>query len=334
MSSIKQVAQVAGVSVTTVSYVLNDKGNISPETRQKVLRVIEELNYKPSVRGRSLRAQQSHIIGYAWRAPLDLREGNPVLDSFLHEVINLLEDQNFHVLIFNDPRETKLETYRDLVNSERVDGFILANTEVDDQRVAYLHEADFPFVSFGRSASPLDAETAWVDIDGHAGIYQATEHLIQQGHEQIALLGWPQRSVAGDARQAGYIQALADYGLPFNPDYIMAGDNLVTAAYVNTRRLMSLAQPPSAIVALSDIMALGAGRYLNEGGLRVALTGFDDTPTAEYITPPLTSLRQPIEQVAALLVEMLLKQLRGEALDQAQHILKPELIIRASSLIQ
>ena len=140
MSSIKEVAKAAGVSVTTVSYVLNNKGHISPKTRQRVLQVIEEMGYTRSIQARNLRDQQSRTIGYAWRTPLDTHEGNPVLDAFLHQVMLLLEAQGFHLLIFHDPAETNLDIYRDLIKSRRVDAFILANTEANDTRVVYLYE--------------------------------------------------------------------------------------------------------------------------------------------------------------------------------------------------
>jgi DNA-binding LacI/PurR family transcriptional regulator len=333
MSSIKEIAKAAGVSVTTVSYVLNGKGNLSPQTRQHVLEVIQRLNYTPNIRARNLRTQESRIVGYAWPMPLTPREGSPVLDTFLRETLVRLEALGFHILLFNEPAQDKLRVYSELIDSGRVDGFILSNTEAQDERIAFLHEKGIPFVSFGRSASPLDALTAWVDIDGCAGVKMAMQHLIEQGHERIGLLCWPENSVAGDARFQGYQEALEEYQLLFDPALIFRGENRVSIAYENTHYMMTQPDPPTAIVALSDTLAIGALSCLQELGMSAAVIGYDDIPGAEYTAPPLSSVRQPIEEVALLLVEMLHKQLRGEPLPETHSMLKPELIVRMSSLI-
>lgn len=332
MTSIKEVARAAGVSVTTVSYVLNDKGNISPETRQRVLDVIQQLGYTPSTQARNLREQQARIIGYPWRAPLDLHEGNPVLDTFLHAVIQGLEATGRHLLIFDDPIDKSVPTFSEMIDSQRVDGFIIANTEDHDPRIAFLHERRVPFTMFGRTNSPLDDKVAWVDVDGCAGLWLATTHLLEQGHQRIGFIGWPPNSVAGDARYSGYTQALYEHDMTLDPTLIVRCENLVPEGYQAAKQLMSLAEPPTGVVALSDILAIGALRYFNEHHLAIALTGFDDIPTAEYISPPLTTLRQPIAEVAERLVSMLLAQLQGDALEESHYLLQPELIVRSSSL--
>jgi DNA-binding LacI/PurR family transcriptional regulator len=335
MSSIKEVAQIAGVSVTTVSYVLNNKGHIRPETRQHVLKVIEQLGYRRSSQARNLRDGQSRIIGYAWRAPETEAEleGNPILDSFLNSVIKGLEAHGLHLLVFNDPTESEVDLYDDLIKSRRLDGFILAKTQQDDHRVAFLQAVGFPFVAFGRTNTPLDADTAWVDVDGEAGIFAATQHLIEQGHQQIGLIAWPDFSVTGEHRIMGYQRALAQAGIAYDPRLTVRQENFVSEGYRGAAQLLCAPHPPSAIVTVCDTLALGALRYINEQGLQVAITGYDDIPVAKFLNPPLTTLRQPIRAVAERLVEMLLIQLQGEALPQKHHLLSPELIIRASSVL-
>ncbi|NOG52062.1 MAG: LacI family DNA-binding transcriptional regulator [Chloroflexi bacterium] len=166
MPSIRDVAEEAGVSVATVSLVLNEKGSISPETRQRVLEVVDRLGYIRS-RARSLRDNQSRVIGYAWDKQRS--EFNPVLDSFLYAILRNAEAHGRNVLVFSAEDSTDVAIYRELAAAKRVDGFVLSHTVQDDPRFVYLHEAGVPFVAFGRSNTPLDDEVFWVDVDGQAG---------------------------------------------------------------------------------------------------------------------------------------------------------------------
>lgn len=332
MSSIKDVARAADVSITTVSLVLNGKGNISPETRQRVLQVVDEMGYVRSIQARNLRDNQSRVVGYAWDAQRS--EFNPVLDNFLYELVRLTEAEGRHLLLYTTETEGTATTYRQLVESKRVDGFILSHTNQGDERFGLLHEMNVPFVSFGRSASEWDDITYWVDTDGQAGMFAVTNHLIEQGHERIAIIAWPMGSVSGDGRYAGYLDAMRASNLEIMSEWVVRAENYIANGYQAAQELMGSAKPPTAVVTVSDVLALGAMRYFSEQGLRIAVTGFDNTPIAEFMYPPLTSVRQPIEKVAALLVDMLLAQLDGVPVAVKKHLLEPELIIRASSTLE
>lgn len=330
MPSIKEVARAAGVSVTTVSFVLNNKGNISDETRQRVLNVIADLDYTPSAHARNLRDNQARVVGYAWDKNRD--RFNPVLDNFLYEMLRLCEQAGRNLLLFSNDAEIGLEPYRSLIDSRRVDGFILSHTRQNDPRFEYLYNAHIPFAAFGRSNSPIDELVAWVDVDGSAGTAATTQHLMEQGHERIAFIGWPVGSVSGDRRHAGYVTTTQQAGLPQPETYVVRATNDSASGYQAAQTLLSLPTPPTAIVCVSDVIALGVLRYMMESGCRVAVTGFDDTPIAEFSYPALTSVRQPIAQVAELLVEMLFLQLDDRDFIAPHHLLKPELVVRASSL--
>ena len=329
MASIKDVAERAGVSVTTVSLVLNNKGNIRPETRDRVLQAVEELSYTRNIRARNLRERQSRIIGYAQMKERD--EFNPLLDRFLFKLAQMIEEADYHILLFNTSKMDLVASYHELIQNQRVDGFVLSFTEQNDPRFRYLYERDFPFVAFGRSVTEMDEVTHWVDVDGRYGIYQATQHLIEQGHRLIAFLGWPEGSASGDLRYHGYEDALHDYNLPFNPDLVRRTENYISNGYACAKQLLAVTPAPTAVVIVSDALAIGVLQYFNQTHASIAVTGFDDTPTAEYMHPALTSVRQPITQVARILTDMLLDQLSGHKVATKQHVLKPELIIRESS---
>jgi DNA-binding LacI/PurR family transcriptional regulator len=333
MSSIKEVAKTAGVSVTTVSYVLNNKGNISPETRKRVLEAVEKLGYVRSASAKNLRESRARIVGYAWSIAPNLRTHNTVLEEFLHYIMINIEAQGMHLLMFQAPLGNGLSVFEDLIKSRRVDGFIISHTQQDDERMAYLYEVGFPFVAFGQSNTSIDEEVFWVDVDGAAGIYQATEHLIQQGHRRIAMLRWSELSISGNVRFRGYVDALQHYQLGFDPSLVGVCENTITSGYEGAMRLMALEQPPTAVVAVSDTIALGALQAFKEFDQTIAITGFDDMPLAEYTTPSLTSVRQPIPEVAALVVDLLMLQLTEDNPQPQQHILTPELIIRESSTV-
>lgn len=331
MPSIRDVAQQAGVSVATVSLVLNDKGNISPETRLRVLEVVAELGYIRSARARSLRDQQSRVIGYAW----DKRrsEFNPVLDNFLYAMLRHAEANGRNLLLFSTESSTEVDTYRDLVVSKRVDGFVLSHTVQDDPRFVYLHESGVPFVAFGRSNTPLDNDVHWVDVDGQSGTHAATEHLIQHGHRRIGFIGWPVGSVSGDSRWLGYVRALRECDIMPDPAIEIRTENVIRDGFTAGEKLLKSANPPTAVVCVSDVLAAGVLRAFNAAGATIAVTGFDDTPIAEFMHPALTSLRQPVGRAAEVLIEMLLAQLDSHPMTLRQALLQPELIIRESSTL-
>lgn len=331
MTDIKQVAKAAGVSVTTVSLVLNNKGSISPETRAHVLQVVERLGYTRSVHARNLRDNQARVIGYTWDRK---RSGfNPVLDNFLYEMVRLSEEQGRHLLLFTTDTDNVTESYRALIRSKRVDGFLLSHTERNDERVAYLHAARVPFVAFGRSLSPMDEHTHWADVDGRAGLLQVIAHLAGLGHQRIGMITWPIGSASGDSRYAGYVDGLHAHGIAYDEALVMRTTNDSDSGYAAARDLLNQPEPPTAIACVSDIIAFGAQRYLIEHGLQVALTGFDDTPIANFVVPSLTTVRQPLERIAEVISDMMGAQIDGQVVEQKQHLLEPELIIRQSSVI-
>jgi DNA-binding LacI/PurR family transcriptional regulator len=332
--TIKDVARRAGVSIATVSYVLNRSASVSEATRARVLEAVAELGYRPSAIARGLRAQESRVIGYSWlRVPAD--RWHPILDRFLYSMTEAAEAQGYQILTFTRAQGDKpWLPYQELLLTGRVDGFILSETNRDDERISYLLERGFPFVAFGRANEEWDFP--YLDVDNEAGLRLAVDHLVALGHRRIGLIAWPEPSLVGHYRYRGYVLALESAGISLDPAWIVRTEHTEAAGRQAMRTLLDLPprHRPTAVVAVSDLMAIGAINATYEAGLHpgrdVAVVGFDDIPTAQYLRPSLTTLRQPIDEVGERVVNMLLQLIRGEELAQRRVLLAPTLIVRES----
>ena len=335
MATIRDVAKEAGVSIATVSYVLNNTKHVSEETRRRVLEAARKLGYRPSNIARGLRARRSHALGYSWR-PMPGGEINVILDTFLESMAIAAARHDYHIIAYPTTTESdEVQFYRDLVEAERVDGFVLSNTNYDDPRIRFLLDAGVPFVAFGRS-NP-DWDFPWVDVDGAAGMRKAVEHLVSLGHTRIAFIAWPEGSLSGEERLRGYLAGMEAAGLSIDEAWVLRGEMRHEVGYEAARAFMRLpaAQRPTAIIAVSDLMAVGAMNALADMGIRVghsvAVVGFDDIPMARYLRPPLTTLRQPIADIGEKVIDMLMKHLAGEEPEQCHVLVEPELVVRQST---
>lgn len=331
--TIVDVARRAGVSRQTVSNVLNAPQRVAATTRSRVGRAIDDLGYRPHRGAQHLRRQATGLIGY--RVPSS-RGGrlNPVLDRFLHDLCDSARDGGRNLLLFTPaPGQDELAAYEELVSTRAVDGFVLSETVRDDPRVAHLAALGAPMVAFGRTAVSLPH--ARVDVDGAAGVAAAVRRLAAAGHRRVAFAGWPHGSMVGDDRARGWSTAVERLGLDDDPgldrrmidDPDRAAD--ATLAWVRGPR------PPSAVVAVSNELAIGVVRGARRGGVPVgrdgglALIAFDDSPVAPLITPPLTTLRQPLEVVGRELIRLLDARIEGDDSD-VELLLEPMLVPRAS----
>jgi DNA-binding LacI/PurR family transcriptional regulator len=334
MSTIKDVAREAGVTSATVSYVLNNTGRVSETTRQRVLAAATHLNYRPSITAQNLRAGQSRIIGYAWHLELP-GERSVVMQQFLYTMSLAAERAGYHVLTFVADSADPVSSYLQLADTGRVDGFVLAYTNRDDPRIRHLLDLQIPFASFGRAND--DWDFPYVDVDGANGMSQAVNHLLDRGHRRIGLITWQPSSLTGEYRCLGYRQALEQAGISFDPRWQVYAENTTEAGFQAAQELMTLppALRPTAIACVSDIIAIGAMQFLSQSGYRVgpdvAVTGFDDIPTSALLTPALTSVHQPLDEVGDRVVGLLLEMLRGTPPRERHLLLQPRLIVRESS---
>lgn len=336
--TLKQVASTAGVSYQTVSKVLNRQIQVSKETEERIWDAARSLGYRPSFVARSLRAQRAFTIGYSW-PPSPPDQENIILDQFLQSMFLAAEERGYYLLCFpyHTDIDKHLATYRELMETRRVDGFILSNIEYNDPRVHLLLECNFPFVGFGRS-NP-DVIFPWVDVDGGLGIRQSVLHLVDLGHRKIAALAWPLDSRVGDNRMDGYFSAFREAGLVPDEEWIKRGEGVFEFGYQATLELLDLPDDcrPTALIALNDMMALGAIQAATSRGLVVgadfAVAGFDDAPMVQYTSPPLTTLRQPITEIGQRIISMLMEFInRGSFPDLPTVLVAPQLIVRGSTM--
>jgi DNA-binding LacI/PurR family transcriptional regulator len=334
MPTIKDVAREAGVSIATVSYVLNNKPSaVSEETRQRVLDTINRLGYTRNITARNLRSSRTRLIGYALQVTSDYRP-NSILEHFTFHLAQAASAAGYHVLTFTYSQEDAVPIYDELVRTGRLDAFVLSSTLIDDRRIAYLLDQDFPFVSFGRSNPHWDFN--WVDTDGQAGVFDAVDYLVGLGHRRIAMVTWPEGSLTGNMRLAGYEQALYQAGIPLRAEYIIRseyGEAVGRHVFDQLDRLPASEQP-TAIVTVSDMTAISvmgeAERRGHVVGKTLSVIGFDDELLSQYLRPSLTSLRQPIQAISQELIAMLSTILKDRAAPTRQVLLKPELIVRES----
>jgi len=332
--TLKDIAQRVGKSVTTVSRALHDFDDVSPETKAEVRSIAEELGYIPNIYAQRLQKKRTDTIGFIMPT-FGPRFSDPFFSEFLAGIGNQAAELGFDLLVSTRPPGTmELQAYDKIVRSPRVDGFIIVRTRQQDQRIQYLSQMGIPFVAFGRMLDQNDY--AYVDEDGEYGMSLITCHLADLGHKRIAYLDAPQQFMFAHYRRQGFLAGLEDNNIEVDHELVLTGDMTQRAGYQLAMDLLTTEDPPSAVVACNDLMALGAISAAQQLGLVVgddiAITGFDNIPLAEHCHPPLTTVHQPIYQIGEMVCEMLIKQIRAEHLEKKQIILQPSLMVRQSTI--
>lgn len=330
--TLKTIAQEAGLSITTVSRALAGYDDVNEDTRKRILDIAERLGYQPNLIARHLRSKSTNTIGMV------IPRTAYFSDSFFMELLagvgRQAAEYGYDLLLSAQlPGEEELAAYRRMVAGSRVDGVALARVLRHDPRIDYLREVRHPFVAFGCSD---DGNTyPYIDVDGATGVSHLVEHFASYGHRRIAMILSPWDLAFTVRRHAGYRQGLEQAGLEYREDYVVMGDLTQQSGAAATHRLLDLPEPPTAIIACNDLMALGAMSAVSQHGLRVghdiAVAGFDDIPAAGNARPALTTVRQPIYEIGRQLVGILVRLIKGQTLDEPHVLIVPDLIIRASS---
>ncbi|HEU5157704.1 MAG TPA: LacI family DNA-binding transcriptional regulator [Streptosporangiaceae bacterium] len=322
------MAAAAGVSRQTVSNVLNAPGRVAPATTERVRRAIDELGYRPNRAARNLRGRTSGCIGFKIHASAGVSN---LLDRFLHALAAAAETAGYHVLIFAPaPVDEELAAYQDLIRTGTVDGFVLADVAHEDRRLPWFAKQGIPFVCFGRPWGHEDGRFAWADVDGAYGVARAVDHLIALGHRRVAYLGWPAGTGFGDERRAGWRQAMRRHGAATGGLDGACPEDVATATKA-AGALLVQPDPPTAFACGSDTFAVAAriaGGVDSAGLPNVEVVGFDDSPAAMLMSPPMSSVRQPVTEVARHLVGLLVDQLRGSDVPPEGVMFRPELVSR------
>lgn len=331
--TLEEVAKLAGVSRSTVSRVINNHPNVRPEVRERVWRIIREVGYQPHAAARSLATNRTQIIGMLIPESVTTLFTDPFFALLLRGATEACNSHQYQLILSLFTASTdRQEMYHRILRSNSLDGAIVASASLDDPLIPNLLHDRVPFISIGRYP---DERVHYVDVDNIEGARMAVEHLIRLGHRRIATITGPLDMVAGQDRLTGYRQALEARGIPVEEELIVEGDFTESGGMAAMQRLLPAS--PSAVFVASDMMAIGALKALRQADLQVphdvALVSFDDVPLASAIEPPLTTVRQPIERMGSMAVEVLLSVLQTSPQEEAptQRIVLPtELVIRAS----
>jgi len=327
MITIREVAQHAQVSVTTVSHVINGTRFVSEEAKTRVQAAVAALNYVPSAVARSLKSSRTHTVGM-----MIPNNSNP----YFAEIIRGIEDAcfaaGFNVILCNsDDDPHKQAAYVRVLSEKQVDGLIVLSSGGDPELLDTLRSASMPQVVVDREIDDLAADLVEVDHEGGARL--AVEHLIELGHRRIACISGPHALSSARQRVQGWRSALQAAGLVCDVTMVAHGHFTAEGGHAAMRALQPL--QPSAVFASNDLMAIGAICAAAEAGLRVpqdlSIIGFDDIALAAYSNPPLTTIAQPKHQTGELAARMLMQRIAKPGGPLQREILRPTLVLRRST---
>ncbi|MBN2394789.1 MAG: LacI family DNA-binding transcriptional regulator [Anaerolineae bacterium] len=327
--TIQDVAEAAGVSRQTVSRAINNRGEISPETRAQILRLAEEMNYRPSSIARGLATQHTGTLGLI--VP-------DVANPFFAEVALGAEHEayaagyNVFLCNTNEDPQREIAVLRSL-EEKRVDGVILCSSRVDDDtlREALGHHASVVLVNRRLNGDDFGC----VIIDDEKGGHDITRHLLNTEHRAIGFLSGPPASRSGQKRMAGYCAAMAEAGIACDPEWMRPCSPSVEGGHEVAKALLNDHPEITALFCYNDLVAIGALQASQDLELAIpdalAIVGFDDIPLAALVTPPLTTCRVSRYEMGAQAMDMLLERVKGCTTECQQVLIQPELVIRASA---
>ncbi len=328
VATIRDVARAASVSTSTVSHVINGTRYVSPETRQRVLQAMSELNYSPNRLARSLRNNRTLTLGV-----LLPNSANPFFAEVLLGIENVCFERGYNIIMGNasDDPQRELE-YLQVWLSRQVDGILLISTGAYNDSLTLLASHETPVVMVDRTAGiPTMDEILTANKQG--GLL-ATRYLLERGHRRIGCITGPSYLTPSAERVEGYAEALRAAGVPLNEALIVTGDFLHASGYRACQHMLGLADPPTAIFACNDLMAVGALCAVHEAGLHVpddvSVIGYDDIPLASYTVPRLTTIAQPAREIGQLAAERLIARLQQATAAPAHQQLPVRLVERDS----
>jgi len=329
-ATIKDVAQLAQVSTTTVSHVVNNTRAVNPATRARVLGAMSTLGYQPNILARSLRKGVTKTIGL-----IVPDASNPFFAEVARKIEDLGFKQGYSVILCNSDNDPiKQTSYINTLLAKRVDGVIFISSDSAPSDLSRLVDNHIPLVVADRDVSLEFADVVLLDNE-RAG-YEATRHLLELGHRNIACITGPYDLSPSMQRMEGFKRCLSEFGIQFQPQLIQTGDFSIQSGKVATLRLLSAGPKPTAIFALNDMMAIGAMSAVNQAGLSIpgdmSLIGFDNIELAGMVTPSLTTVAQPIPEIARQATSLLIERLAGTRNGSNQKvILSAELLLRDST---
>lgn len=330
MSTIQDVARLAGVAPITVSRAINNSGYVSAETRRKVEAAIAQLNYVPNTVARSLRLKQTHTLALVLT---DI--ANPFWTTVARSVEDASNEAGFSVFYCNtDESVAKQDAYLRALMERRVDGVLLVPAQLDAELIPWLQSQDTPVVVIDRRVSHRAVDV--VRCDARDGALKLVQHLLGLGHRRIAVLSGPETVSTAADRVAGYRQAMVKAGIDVVPEWVRYGEFTQASGYDTAQQLLRLDPRPTALFGVNNFIALGALRAARDARLRVpedlSLVAFDDFASEYVVEPFLTVVEQPAAEMGRRATELLLARMRKDSPPEYQEIVLPtRVIVRKST---
>jgi LacI family transcriptional regulator len=329
VATIRKVADLAGVSTATVSHVINDTRAVSAPLTARVLNAMEQVDYQPDIIARSLRRRETLTLG--------LLVPSIEIPFFAHVAASIEAAANgagYSVILCNTgwslPREIH---YLNNLLARRVDGLLCISLAMSAEHIAPVLRRRTPVVVFERTMPGVEVDA--VEIDNFQGAYGATAHLLDLGHRRIGCITGLPNSNLNEQRIAGYRHALAQRGVPFDPALLRTGDYTAAAGVRESLDLLRLPEPPTAIFAFNDLMAMGVMQAVQERGFRIpadmAVIGFDGLALTEHCYPSLSTVDQPVAEMSAAAIAMLLDRIKGGSSPARVQTFAARLVTRTST---
>ncbi len=331
LTTLKDIAEKTGYSISTVSRVLHDKSQkskISEEAQLKIKQTAKDLGYRLNTLARGLRLQKTHEIGVI--VP-DI--SNPFFSALIKSIATELRKGGYNFIVYDSDEDIAIE--RSSITSlleKRVDGLIIASVGQDFSHLLKICNTEIPFVMIDRCFDSLDVDS--VSVDNVKGSLLAVNYLIKEGHSRIAFIQGLPGTYANETRLQGYKRALHNAGISIDEHLIVGDDFRSLNGYLETKLLLKLSDPPTAIFTAGDLIALGALEACRENNIIIpddlSLITFDDPVFATYLSPALTAVEQPISKMAEMAVAMLYRRMKNLNDDRRQVLLEPKLNVRNS----
>jgi LacI family transcriptional regulator len=326
--TLKEVAQLANVSIATVSNVINESKHVSEDLKKKVFDSMKVLNYKPNEIAKSLRVNQSNLIGI-----LISDISNNFISKVVKGVENTLNEEGYNVLLCSTDSDIEKEKrYMNVLMGKRIDGLIISSAGTGEHYNDLLN-ADVPLVFLNRCPDHIPANM--VMTNNIKGAYFATEHLIKHGYTKIGIIAGPMHLSTGRDRYIGYERAHEDYGIPVSNELVLEGNLDIESGYKLTKEMLESKSEVDALFISNNSMSLGAYKYIKEKGIKIpediAIFGYDDPEWAEVVDPPISGIRQPAYELGVLAAQNIINTIQGnQEVSKGIKYLDPEMVIRKS----
>jgi DNA-binding LacI/PurR family transcriptional regulator len=334
-ATVQDVAKAAGVSPTTVSFVLNNiEGmRISQETHDRVLEAAKTLNYHPNSSAQKMARGKTSVIGLVLRQNPEKAYADLFIQDVMRGISSVIRENGYQLLFIPLPPEDKERSYSKLINERHVDGLIVSGPTEDDYELVEVFDEGAKIVMMGKV---LGSQIPFIDIDNQKGAETAVNHLASLGHKRIAIItNAPLNFASSKDRLEGYKNVLEKNNLPYDEELVILGDRTPESGYQAMQDLLKIEPLPTAVFIASDTVALGALNALYENGIHVpddmAIVGFDDIALSRYVIPPLTTIHLPAYSLGLGAANMLIQQINDNFQESSEIILQTRLIIRESS---